>query len=67
MSHYIPIAFLPVDTDEIPENPNDWISVWELLEKKSGNYEASGLRTSISRNWWHQDAIDLIDLLQKSV
>jgi hypothetical protein len=60
MSYFIPIAFLPVDTNEIPENPNDWISIRELLEKKSDDFEASGLRTSSSRNSWHQQAIEII-------
>jgi hypothetical protein len=60
MSHYIPVAFLPVSSDEKPENLDDWSSVWKLLEEKSDNYELTGLRTSTSRNWWHQHAIDLI-------
>jgi len=48
MSHYIPVAFLPVSIDEIPENLDDWSSVWKLLGEKSENSQASGLRTNIS-------------------
>jgi hypothetical protein len=60
MSHHIPVAFLPISIDEIPENLDDWSSVWELLGEKSENSQTSGLRTSTSRNWWHQHAVGLI-------
>ena len=60
MSHSIPVFFFSISNDELPVELKDWRSIENLLSSKWENREQNGLRTSTSRNWWHQHAISLI-------
>jgi hypothetical protein len=60
MSHSIPVFFFPISDDEIPARLENWHSAEKLLSDKWDDREQNGLRTSTSRNWWHQHAINLI-------
>jgi hypothetical protein len=60
MSYYIPIFFFPANDDEVPLKLESWQTVDKLLSKKWDTRQHSGLRTTASRNWWHQDAVSLI-------
>ena len=60
MSHYISVFFFPIGDDEIPDNLESWHSAEKLLRVNCDNRERNELRTSVSRNWWHQHAIGLI-------
>ncbi len=60
MSYSIPVFFFPISNDELPVELKDWHSAENLLSKKWESREQNGLRTSTSRNGWHQHAIRLI-------
>ena len=60
MCYSIPVFFFPISNDELPVELKDWHSAENLLSKKWESREQNGLRTSTSRNWWHQHAISLI-------
>jgi hypothetical protein len=60
MGHNIPVFFFPISDDELPERLDNWHAAEDLLSEKWDHREQNGLRTSTSRNWWHQHAIGLI-------
>ncbi len=60
MSNSIPVFFFPISNDELPVELKDWHSAENLLSSKWENREQNGLRTSTSRNWWHQHVVGLI-------
>lgn len=60
MSHYIPVFFFPVKEAEIPQQLSGWEDALSLIGKRFENRRKSGLRESVSRNWWHQYTLDLI-------
>ncbi len=60
MSHSVPVFFFPISNDELPVELKDWHSAENLLSEKWESREQNGLRTSTSRNGWHQHAISLI-------
>jgi hypothetical protein len=60
MSHYIPVFFFRVDESRVPEHLETWEDAMSLLGNRLESNCQSGLRESISRNWWHQNALNLI-------
>jgi hypothetical protein len=60
MSHRIPVFFLPIKREEVPENLKDWHSAMNVLGEWLERRADYGLRTSTSRNWWYQHALGLI-------
>ncbi len=60
MNYCIPVFFLPINRDNIPDSLTGWHSVMPVLETHLQRRQESGLRTSTSRNWWYQYALQLI-------
>jgi hypothetical protein len=60
MSHRIPVFFLPIEQEQVPENLKDWHSAMNVLDERLERRADYGLRTSTSRNWWYQHALGLI-------
>jgi hypothetical protein len=60
MSHYIPVFFFKMDESRVPEKLDTWQDAMSLLENGLENNRRFGLRESVSRNWWHQNVLNLI-------
>ena len=60
MSHNIPVYFFRVGKSQVLKKLVTWEDALPLLEKSLGNNRLFGLRESVSRNWWHQNALSLI-------
>ncbi len=57
MSHYLPVFFFLVDEGELPRELNGWLSVQGLIGDRSENRAGAEFHYSVSRNWWHQQAL----------
>jgi hypothetical protein len=57
MSQYMPVFFFPLDKSQIPEKLETWEDAISLLENPLENKH---LFESVSRNWWHQNTLNLI-------
>lgn len=60
MSHYIPVFFFPVENSQVPKVFAAWEDALPLMKGRLENRRKFGLRESVSRNWWHQHALDLL-------
>ena len=60
MSHRIPVFFFPIEPGEVPKDLHDWHSVLNALGMRLERRTEYRVRTSVSRNWWHQHALGLI-------
>ncbi len=60
MGHSIPVFFIPLDRDAIPLGLKDWHSAESILGELWEKRFSVGLRKTVSRNWWHQDALGII-------
>ena len=60
MSNYIPVFFMPIMRDELPESLESWHSAMDLIGNRLENRVEYGLRSSTSRNWWYQHALGLV-------
>lgn len=60
MSHYISVFFFPVEESQAPQGLTVWEDALPLIKDRLANRHKFGLRESVSRNWWHQHALDLL-------
>jgi hypothetical protein len=60
MGHSIPVFYVPLEQDAIPKNLNDWHSAESILGDLWEKRLSVGLRQTVSRNSWHQDALGTI-------
>lgn len=60
MSHYVPVFFFPVEESQVPQTLVVWDDALPLMKDRLENRDEFGLRESVSRNWWHQHALDLL-------
>jgi hypothetical protein len=60
MSHRIPVFFFRMDESRLPGKLATWEDAMSLLEDGLESNRRFGLRESVSRNWWHQNALNLI-------
>jgi hypothetical protein len=60
MSHYISVIFLPIEGSAVPDSLKSWLVVEPFLKGWYERRHELGLRLSVSRNWWHQAALDQI-------
>jgi hypothetical protein len=60
MGYSIPVIFFSVDKSELPAELESWLDVISLLGEHDTRRDELGWHESVSRNWWHQDALDKI-------
>jgi len=60
MGHSIPVFFFPIEKSELPEELESWWSVEPILSSRWEKRVEFGIRSTTSRNWWHQDALNQI-------
>jgi hypothetical protein len=60
MSHWISVFFFPVEKSELPKELESWQSIEPILSSRWEKRAEFGIRSTTSRNWWHQDALDQI-------
>jgi hypothetical protein len=60
VSYCISVILLPVDRSELPTQLESWHDVWQLLNERYKHRDELGWHDSVSRNWWHQDALNQI-------
>jgi hypothetical protein len=60
MGYSIPVFFMPIARSELPPTLKSWHTVEPLLGELYPKAAATGLRESVSRNWWHQAALEHI-------
>jgi hypothetical protein len=60
MSHYIPVFFFPVEKSQVLKVFAAWEDALPFMKGRLENRRKFGLRESVSRNWWHQHALDLL-------
>jgi hypothetical protein len=57
MSHYIPVFYFPIERAELPDNLDDSESALDLIATRWESPAESRLRSTTSRNWWHQQVL----------
>ena len=60
MSDYIPVFFFAVKESQVPAKLDTWLDAELVLSERWEQRQRFGLRESLSRNWWHQNALDSI-------
>ena len=57
MSYHIPVFYFPIDRSEVPASFDEPNSLLDLVAQRYDSPEEHGLRSTMSRNWWHQQVL----------
>jgi hypothetical protein len=57
MSHSIPVFFFLLDCSEAPSRLESWSDAEQLIGSHYSRQDDQAIWSSVSRNWWHQDAV----------
>lgn len=58
MGDSIPVFFFPIERRSVPGLLRTWEDASDLIEERYKEPQLHGLRQSVSRNWWHQLALE---------